>query len=405
MNCKGLCSGIFGLFCFSGFVFQMQQVSELYFRYETTTKTVYVIREIDYYQTIIYCPMAVNLLNRTDHKAYGLFRKPHMSAPMDELAKLTIKDILELTPSASNVIESCTIRQGQVSVPHTMGRDACKSFFKVIKSVNGERICYTFKPRILANYSVAGVASSQTWTCLIYQIYLMPSISKSHIAFFISSVTNPKNDLEDLKSRPYQARIYNLKTLRTLGISVFGESIDINRLLPPYDTNCSPGHNSETCYEVCLIDKFKKIHKIPWSGLHREKLNMKMLTLFDLENNTVSKFTSRTFSECHNKCRLKTECLTEFSRTTIQEYQRASFAISSMLPSFPHISIYTVPFLNLIEYIVQVGSCFGVWFGLSIISFNPTKWKIMQKKISAPRTIVNIRPKKIFIFSRIRHSN
>ena len=35
-------------------------------------------------------------------------------------------------------------------------------------------------------------------------------------------------------------------------------------------------------------------------------------------------------------------------------------------------------FLNLVEYIVQIGSSFGMWFGLSISSFNPMKGTIFE---------------------------
>lgn len=272
-------------------MFQLQQVSELYFRLQTNSKTVYQIPEVNYYQTIAYCPKFTELLNRTNYIDYEIL--PSVSESISDIVKelslLTVKNILELTPPVSGIIDRCIVHPPDTSASDFINRIECEAFFKVIKSVNGERICYTFMPRKATKYSVVGVASSQMATSVVYQIYIQPNstISKSNLAFFISSVTDSKSEVEDLNSRPYQARIYHMKSLKMAGVSLFGESIDINRLPYPYDTLCAPGLNRESCYEACLMERFKKIDKLPWSGFYREKLNMKMLTMLDYDNNTI----------------------------------------------------------------------------------------------------------------------
>ena len=65
MNFKRISSVVFSLICLSGFLIQVQQVSELYFRFGTTSKTVFQIREVGYYQTMMYCPRSIDLLNIT----------------------------------------------------------------------------------------------------------------------------------------------------------------------------------------------------------------------------------------------------------------------------------------------------------------------------------------------------
>lgn len=57
---------LFSLICLSGFLLQVQQVSELYFRFVTTSITMFKILEVDHYQTMIYCPRSVDLLNKTN---------------------------------------------------------------------------------------------------------------------------------------------------------------------------------------------------------------------------------------------------------------------------------------------------------------------------------------------------
>ena len=310
-----------------------------------------------------------------------------------QLANLTVRQILEVTPPKFNTITRCSVRRGRISFPVILNETECLDFFKVTKSVTRNRICYTFTPRIRAIYSVGDVATYYDYVGILYSIVLKTTVSKTFHAFIISSVLDSKSFGEEdpLHSRLFQANADNAKTFSQSRIVVYGDSIEINRLPPPHDTRCTPGHDQEVCYEVCLIEKFKAINKLPWSGFHREKLDIKILNPTDLLNETILRHVADSFEECHSLCKLKTECLTKFSRTTIQEYQGDSLIISSMLPSLPHMSIYAIPSLTLVEYMVQIGSSFGMWFGLSIISINPTKWKITQKKVSIERTVNNCR--------------
>ena len=374
MNFSTISSRMFSLICLLGFLLQLQQVSELYFRFQTTSKTVFQIRDDNKYQSVMYCPRSIDLLDRRNHKQYGISPEvpPAYEKFLLELSRLTIKDILELTPEESDAILHCAVRHGRVSTVDIIQQKECFSFFKVMKSVSGERICYAFIPNSLANYSAGDVASSLTYLNSIYVLLINSSISKSSYAAFISSVIDPNGSLKNvLHSRRFQSFTANEKTFNQSRFNILGDSIEIYRVPPPYDTGCTPGHNQETCYEDCLTVKFRTINRVPWSGFHTTKLNLRMLTRVDFLNKTISVFANESFEECHSRCKLKTECVTQFSRTTIQEYQSSQLSFASVLPSQPHMSVYAIPVLNLIEYIVQVGSCFGMWFGLSIFTLNP----------------------------------
>ena len=377
MQLMKISSWVFSIICLLGFLIQVQQVSELYFRFETTSRTVFQILDLDRYQSIVYCPRSIDLLDRKNYTSYGILG--HIPNSLEEvlydLKSLTIKDILELTPHESTTIRGCQVRQGRELTPVELNQKECEAFFKVMKSVHGEKICYTFIPNVPENYSSGTIASSLTHTMAVYQIFIQETISNCTQAYFISVVIDANNILEDpLHSQQFQAFAQNKNTFNQSRITIHGDTIEINRLPPPYDTRCTPGHDREKCYESCLTDRFKKINRVPWSGFYREKLDFKILIAPDLMNETISKFVDKVFGECHSLCKIKTECLTQFSRTTVQEFQTRRFVLTSMIPLFPHISLEAVPFLNLIEFIVQIGSSFGMWFGMSIISFNPLKW-------------------------------
>ena len=381
MKCKTIFSRGFSLFCLLGFLVQVQQVSELYLRFQTTSRTSFHIQETYSYQSIMYCPAIFQLFDGNKKKDFGIPNQPLL--PFDQylrfLSNLTIKDILELTPLESEVIENCMVRLGKMSTPTVMDNSKCKLYFNVTKSVYGEKICYTFIPRFGANgFSAGDVATSFSHTGSVYRIRLRPSMSNSSFASFISVANANVKDF--LHSRLFQANLAKGLTLKRSRILVFGDSIEIKRLPPPYETGCTPGHDREACYEGCLVEKLKVINRLPWSGFHTEKLSMKMLTPAQLLNETILKYAGQSFEECHSLCKLKTECFTQFSKTTVIEHGAAYFYFLSALPSQPHMSVFSIPTLTLVEYIVQVGSCFGMWFGMSIISLNPLKWKITQGK-------------------------
>ena len=381
MNGKKIFSRGFMLFCLLGFLVQVQQVSQLYFRFQTTSRTSFQIREINNYQSIMYCPRFFELIHRQNKEK--IRTSGQLSLSLDQyfryLSNLTIKDILELTPPVSEIIDGCIIRFGKMSTPTVFDNSKCKIYFNVTKSVFGEKICYTFIPRFEANgFSVGDIATSLTHTGSVYRIVPRPTILLSFYASFISVVNGNIKDF--LHSRLFQAKTTNEKTFNQSRILVHGDSIEINRLPPPFDTACTPRHDREMCYENCLVKKLKVINRLPWSGFHSEKFDMKMLTPLQLLNETISEFVGQSFEECHSLCKLKTECFSQFSRTTILEYQAKFSYFISALPSQPHMSVFAISTLTLIEYIVQMGSCFGIWFGMSIISVNPVKWKVIQGK-------------------------
>ena len=405
MSLKKILSFSFPVICLSGFIIQVQQVSDLYFRFGTTSKTILEIRESDEYQTIMYCPRSLELLNKTNKEFVKTQNLTLLVKQVeDEINNLTIKDILELTPPENNVIEQCVPRQGIMSIPRIMdGRD-CEAFFNVSKSVIGERVCYTIMPQIGSNFSVGEVASSKHYTNTAYTIHVNRSILASKFAFFISWTVNEGQAHDPLDSRPYQAKVLNHKTLRQSSFSVFGESIKIYRLPPPYDTKCTPGHHREQCYELCLNEHLALINRVSWSSFHRKKLDLKIVTGNDLKNDSTFKFMNKVFFKCQSLCKTHADCFTQFSRTLIQEFQSSQGSyFSSMVPSFPHTLIYAVPFITLIEFVIQLGSSFGIWFGLSIISLNPMK--MLQSTDSTSRLVNDRNKRLLFILSKLVRQN
>ena len=218
MNFEKISLRLFSIICLLGFLVQLQQVFELYFRFQTTSKTMYEIREFDDHQSIMYCPRFADLI---DKNAISFNENPGLSKEslqqyfrkLDKtVSNLTIKKILELTPPESGVIQECVVRQGKMFKPAFFSDNECETFFKVTKSVNGERICYTFIPKMREAYSIGSIATSSTYIGVVYQITLNPLISKSIVAMFISSpfMMNQNGSFKyPLHSMPFMAYVVN----------------------------------------------------------------------------------------------------------------------------------------------------------------------------------------------------
>ena len=381
MCLQKLLSLIFLSLCVGGFVFQLYQVSDLYFKFLTSSKAEFQVQEMEKYQTIYFCPRYSDLLNRSRNLEHGLLpQKPKNTEEyLHELSVLTIKQIMDLTPSLDNLIATCMIRD-QFSRFNFYDAVGCKHIFKISKFVNGERVCYSLSPNVTTRYSVGDAASSGIHTRIAYQLKILQNLADTIYLVFISEYSHSKQIDGPLNSRIFASAEYNANTLKLSNFFVSGASFKIRRLPAPYDTQCKPGHDRQRCYENCLRHSFQQINRVTESGFHKDSLQYKMFNSLDHRNSSLWNLALKWYRNCQGSCKLSIECRTSFSITAVRVFDSfggAHFALSSMIPNSPHTSLYAVPFLTLVEYIVQVGSCIGVWFGLSVLSFNPTKFNVM----------------------------
>ena len=376
MKSQQVCNIFFAFVCIAGFLFQLHQVSDMYFRYESTSRTIMKVREVELCPSITYCSPYYYMLNRTKHNEYGVSAEvpKGLENVLQELSNLSIRQILELTPDTRSIIKSCEIRDDNRSIIVELKSLECLQFFKLRKSVNGERICYRFEPRYETTYSVGNVASSLTHISEVYSIAFHPFFGVAKFGFIITYFPDTTGSSDPLISRIFGAKFGNANTMNLSKISVYGESNEVRTLPKPYDTQCIPGLNKHFCYESCLTHRFEAIGKVPWSGFYTEPSDLKMLTQLDYANEAMGFVVQDSLERCHRQCKINTECLTTYTITRIVEHSSESFEIHSMLPGRPWTSIRTIPYLTLIEFIIQVGSCCGIWFGLSIVSCNPSKW-------------------------------
>ena len=391
--CKELLTVLFIITCLSGFLFQLQQVSYSYFRYQTISRLEVNVKDTEAYSEIYFCARYAELLDRRNYKKYNLqpVAPIELADVVNEMSNLTMRNILELTPSINEVISRCVIRTNDFSIPELHPSESCNFLINVSKSVNGEHICYAFVINGKQQYSMSAVAASMNYISHVYEIELSEKLSSVMAVNFIMRMVNAVSPQtkHPLHSRLFAARVLNLRTMKYSKVLLYPETTKIHRLPPPFDTHCSNDIHSHWCYEQCLVTYFKEIHRVPWSSFIDEQVDLVMLTIRDLQNSTISNFTEGSFQKCHQMCRSKTDCESEFTKTTAVEAFDAIHnltRVAAMVPSEGAVDITSVQLMPFIDFMVQVGSCFGTWFGLSVFSISPLKvgWKQIFTRDTKP---------------------
>ena len=385
---KEFAAAMFILLCLSGCLVELHQVSDVYFKYRTSTKIEYVVKEIENYQTLVYCPRFTDILNRTRYKEYGILPQPpqRLKYVYREVSSLTIKDIMDLTPKASETMNGCFVRNNNSSGKLKLELDSteCYKLFSITKSVNGERVCYSFMPQIRVNYSVGEAASALTHETIAYEIHLSSSIGRGNVGMVISHFINPNVDTyyEPLISRMYGSQRVNRNTFKESIFFVYGVSFEILRLPHPYERGCTSGHYQQKCYEECLLKNLRTINRASFSWFHTQLLDIKLLTWNDFENKTMVNMTHSIYQQCHVNCMTKLDCYMDFSITSVKENKNPmkSFMIISMIPKGPYTFAYSIPLLNFVDYFCHVGSSLGIWLGLSVFSLDPVIFLTYREK-------------------------
>ena len=366
------------LICLAGLVSQGYHITDLYFHFKTTTKTQILIQEKTFYTTTVFCTRFIDILDNID------------------LKNLTIRAILEKTPITSDVIDSCTFRDGMNNRMLFYDNQSCsRKIFDVKKVVSNEHVCYYFIPKELDAYPLEEVTSQLTFTNAIYELTLIPRMTNSSSIFIISHTVRPTDStIHPLVSRRYAERIFKTNNGHPSNEGthyvVYHASTSATLLPRPYDTHCTPNFNSNKCYHGCLIQEYRAFNRVPWHSFIGEPLDLMMVSYEDLQDKSTVSQVQKAKLKCNLECKEKnSRCKVAFTQTravTLPSSSEGKIRITAMMPNAPVIKMQTIPVMELIEYILLLGSCLGLWFGGSIWALNPDNWSSTRKTISKVKT-------------------
>lgn len=365
--------------CFIGFSYQVSQLCINYFEYKTTSKVEVSTTDVYKYQSISLCFGYLGLLNRTNYLSYGI--KPTNEEAFrdfrNQLSILTMKQILELTPDEKSVVFACRVRDEFYYKLNEIALDDCHRYFRYNKAVQGENICYYITPRDHLNFSWTKVANSFLNQGNVYDLILAPGINGKIV--IVTSYEGSESEPYPLLSRNFAERLsfYKKNVTETVHnlITAYSFLNEYKALPSPYDTRCVSDDEYIHCRRRCLEDKLATIHRVHYSLTVTDvNLDMKYLDLEDLENTTVLNLVNKTENHCYRMCS-RSPCRQIISFTdAYSDYVKredSSLTINSCVPASPTVHIESMPEIQPIDFFQYVCNCFGIWFGLSVMSINP----------------------------------
>ena len=381
-------SGIFGLFCLVGFLYQVYIMSDFYFRYKTSTKMEIKIREEENYTTTVFCDRFVDILDRTNFKKYDIYSDAQhdLDQTVEESTRLSIKNILDLTPPSDKVLFACGFINETTNKMEIYFNKTCYRFFNVRKVVNNEHVCYYFIPTELKAYSLEDASSQLTFGNQIYELALMKTMSNSSFNFIMSHMVRPGDStIHPLVSRRYAERTYQSK-VTPVGQYIVYHSATSSTLLPkPYETRCHPGHQAIKCYHDCLIREYGYFNRVPWHSFIEDRLDTHMLSYKDLENDSMVIQVNKAKSKCSFICKQsRRRCTIAFIQTravglAADPLLYGVLRLSVMMPCAPDMIMTTLPVMSFIEYLLLTASCLSFWFGTSVWTVNPGNWSTAKR--------------------------
>ena len=393
----------FKLFCLIGFLYQILEISIVYFDYKTSTKIVFKLDNKFINPSIIFCVRYPAILDRTKHLKYGILPRYRYNSTerYSDMSKLTIADIFDLTPDASEVILSCEFRENYYQlglIPYN--RTECYSLLHVTKYQEGGFICYQFRTTTADNkFRCAQAALSHNSNKELYFLLLHQRFFASNAIKLISFVPDGKNS--SVLSMPIISRsFYDFKlryasdlpeTSKQNAFRIWGDMYSITSLPKPYDTNCVEDKEKgyALCHRRCNIAAFKRHGYFPSNEYTIEPLPMKHLNQEALLNETLVQDIKSKSEACLKKCSRRS-CNYWYSVTvteTFLYYNKETIALASTCSNRPSVTIQFLPRITFMEFVMYMSSSLGIWFGISIMSINPfnsrrkcvTKRKVRQK--------------------------
>lgn len=365
--------------CGIGCFYSIWLLSTSYFSYELITNISIKITgkiEMTAFSVCLYYP---SILNHSSPK-YFQFRHFNQLELQHTETILTLEDVFQMTPKLDNVISKCLYRQAKTFDVFKEEKSKCYEHFTVSKYYTVQFICFKFVPKKTANFSLLNIKFSLTNPGLFYQITLNKSL------FANATVVQPmiykwngypKSRFSTIVSNSPRGQINQKnQTLSNFHLSYY---IINNELLPtPFATNCinyqqtSNFLDKSDCWEHCMKKlTIQTFNKLPFASIMEESVPLKLVTTSDFTNKTFQNLYRSLQKTCGKHVCLKNDCSQFMYVTTFirREWTSDGLVFSVNTPQTPHFVTIFRPKWRLFNFVIDIITCFGNWFGLSFMDF------------------------------------
>lgn len=380
--------------CLSGFTVQVGNVTSRYFGYKTRTIVEMKVPDEISMPSLSVC-FRINDIMVFDNVKQKYNReglKHFKEGGFDwqrfyrDTRDFRVKDWFQFTPSTTNVFKhqsACRIRFPSKYSPEEHSQSDCFSIFKIAKYFDREFVCYSFKP-MFQNQTLDLIEYTMTpgSTGIMYEIFFDDAFFRSYEMVSVSVHTNDSSYLYDTvfaSSHKFSGGHHN--------IDIHYNEIERLRLKYPYDTQCVDvprGFRTGAEYRLHQVNEesLKYLDRvIPFIPNYDADLDRKIFTVDDFKNGTLVRELNKMFQSIFKL----TECYTKYFITKGKASGDRFFQASVLWPQDEKMTLKYVPQEDLIDYIVYVGSCVGMWFGFSALSIIDA-FNLVRKSIASNNT-------------------
>lgn len=365
-----------------GLGYQVNEVSESYFKYPTQSKVVVIPHFSLKVPSLSACLRVADVIKVEEINRdlnLNLFHPTELWSSWTEWTErtqtLTLGDRLKYTPRIDELLDpktGCAIRTpGKDHLEYFPG-GKCNELFDTSKYYHRESVCYKFTPRMNANeLAVKHYTLTDEAYGMIFFILMNPKMFKD-----IKVISSYIHNDESIKLYDALLAQYIMIPNDKIEILPTFNTINLTRLEPPFDTQCQkypPG-------SAMVIEILKKIQNETLTELNRsipalmipddgdeQKMSSLLMTSSALTmNETLKKRYREIVEKYQDNGRYSCSISCMITRISFGKDEQFQFRIA--WPDGLKFSINYEGKNTVIDYIVYICSCVGIWFGISAFS-------------------------------------
>ena len=394
LSAKVACSLFLKIVCLAGFLYQVTTVSRTFFSYKTTSKVLLNSREAGVLPNMQLCMtytdiMDLDALNREEGTRFK--RSSEFLDVVEMQANMTIRMVMRHVPAANEAIAKCLHRNADGLLMHHQNQTECMQMFHVLRYTVQSFVCYNFMFTGPMNFTTKQVARSLHHPNLLYGVMLSPAFSGAdlvHVTIFYGRYATI--------SRQYAVLINRLLDFKTRAVRnnayTFAYSLNRVKLLPaPYESNCKdwPEEWVNQCLEKCLDPMERALDRLTYTTYTHSPLEQKHVNFYDLMDTNRSAIVKQHLDHCEAVCSSDVPCHDNYTISYFDLATRypgsSEFMAIARTPKSPGLDVMFEAKLSLMEFIIYICSCIGIWFGISVSSVNPFE-AILKKRIPTSMT-------------------
>ena len=390
--------------CSVGLIVQVTHVSSRYFEYATRTIVHMTIPiSLPGFPAISTCWSINSMINRTQVKLVKKIKMRTFNRTSadnanfnKQISNFTIEELFKFTPNNDSILDTgkgktaCQVRTRMAYSPSKSNMNTCVHLFSVLKYLEREYVCYKFVPKVAKKLNMIRYAMSPSYTGEMYRFYLNGDIFKNIGAISTSIHNSISSQLFDSVFASNHFHIGH----QFPALKVTFREIDTKLMKRPFDTECDELPANYTTGQEFSLDRVNEAvvkefdAMTPFVPIHDRTLKYKLLQDLQFQNGTIIKRVN-SLSEKYGNLR---GCVTAFVDTTAELLDERRPYVAVYWPQDEKLSIIYVPDQELIDFVVYIGSCIGVWFGLSAYSVHDGirfVWRLQKRQKNNSTNVSN----------------